>query len=207
MVKTRHSTVLDSSRQRLGLVYAKALLGAAEKAGNSPTVLAELTSFLHDVLDALPQLDAVLCSPRVSFERKERILDRVCGGKATTQLVNFLKVLARRGRFDCLRAVEPAARQLFNELRGRVEARVVSAQPLDAATLTLVADRLRVVLRREVDLHTQVDPELVGGLVIRVGDTVYDGSVANQLRRLREEVMAKSNQKIRLDMVRFAGSD
>mgnify|MGYP001565729764 CR=1 FL=1 len=113
-------------------------------------------------------------------KRKERILDRAFRGKMTGQLLNFLKVVTRRGRFDCLRAIQQAAKQLLNDLRGRVEVRLRSAQPLDPSLLAAVANRLRSVLGRDVDLQLQVDPELLGGLVIRVGDTVYDGSVVRR---------------------------
>ena len=207
MVEVRHATVLDTGQQHLGTVYAKALLGATENAGNSEIVLGELDSLLRDVLDRVPTLEAVLCSPRVPYERKEQMLQRAFGGRMTLQLLNFLKVVARRGRFNCLRAIQQAARHLLNELRGRVEVTVRSAEPLDETMLTLVSDRLRSILGRDVQLQLKTDPELLGGLVIRVGDTVFDGSIANRLLRLRDDLVSKTHQKIRLELERFAKED
>src|SRR5262245_46726349 len=117
MEEVRHSTVLDTGLQKLGTVYARALLGATEKAGNTDEVVAEFRGLVHDVLGRLPQFDATLTSPRVPFESKERLLDRALQGKIAPQLLNFLKVLARRGRFDAVRAVEIEVKKTLNELR------------------------------------------------------------------------------------------
>jgi F-type H+-transporting ATPase subunit delta len=203
MAEIQHSTVFDTAHEQLGAVYAKALLGATEKVGISDDVLGQLDSLIDDVLAKLPHFEASLCSPRVPLDRKEAMLDRGFQGRMAPQLLNFLKILARRGRFECLRAIRRSARQLLNELRGRVEVLVRSAVPLDPSTTDLVADRLRAALSKDVTLTLEVDPEMLAGLVIRVGDTVYDGSVANQLNRLRDEMISRTNQKFRLELKRF----
>jgi len=204
MVEINHPTVFDRDQERLGAIYAKALLGATENAHVSETVLAELDSLVQDVLRSLPKLEAALESPRIPSERKEQILDRAFGGRMAPLLLNFLKILARRGRFDCLRAIQQASRDAFNEIRGRVVVYARAAEPLDDAARTLVTSRLRAMLNRDIDLRASVDPDVVAGLVIRVGDTVYDGSVANQLARLRDEIIVQTNRRIRQDLNRFA---
>ncbi len=204
MAKARPTTVFDTGLQHLGTVYAKALLGAGEKAGDTERVLDELRSLVEDVLDRLPELEAALVAPKVPLESKLRMLDQAFQRSMTPTLLNFLKVLARRGRFACIRAVQQAARRLYNELRGRVEVQVRSAQPLTAAQQKLTANQLRQSLGREVDMQWDLDPQLIGGLVIRVGDTVYDGSVANRLQRLRDTMVAKTTQQIRDELERFA---
>src|SRR5687768_10727966 len=100
MEEIRQSTVMDTELQYLGTVYAKALLGATEKSGNTDTVLAELNSVVHDVLNRLPQLELMLASPRVPLDSKERLLDQAFQGKMTPQMLNFLKVIVARGRFN-----------------------------------------------------------------------------------------------------------
>src|SRR6185503_14304012 len=126
MAEVEQRSIHDTGLQYLGTVYAKALIGATEKAGKTEAVLEELDSLVTDVLSALPRLDATLCSPRVPFESKERILDQAFRGKMSVQLLHFLKVLARRGRFHCVRAVRQAARKILNDLRGRVEVLVTT---------------------------------------------------------------------------------
>lgn len=204
MDPTQHSTVLDTGLLYLGTVYAKALLGATEKSGTTDAVLAELQSLLDDVLVRLPQFEAALTSPRVPMEGKERMLDNAFRGKMSGQLLSFLKVLARRGRFNSLRHVYSAARRIVNELRGRLDVHLTSAEPLDQATRDLVVNRLRASLGRDVALVANVDPNLIGGLVIRIGDTVYDGSVANQLQKMRHDLVARATQTLGAEAERFA---
>src|SRR5262245_14487792 len=127
MAEGEHSTVLDTELQYIGTVYAKALIAATEKSGNTEAVLAELDALIADVLERLSKFEATLSSPRVPFESKEQMLNRAFANKMSPQLLNFLKVLARRGRFDALRAVRLATRKIFNELRGRVEVHLTTA--------------------------------------------------------------------------------
>lgn len=206
MVEVSHPTVFDSEQQHVGATYAKALLGASEKAGNSEAVVAELDSLVRDVFDRLPKFEQALASPRIPYERKEQMLDRALRGRMAPLLLNFLKVITRRGRFGALRAIRQATRAELNRLRGRIEVQVQTAEPLDEAAQSLVARRLSVALGGQVVLHVQVVPQIVAGLVIRVGDTVYDGSVANRLARLGDAVASRAVQKMRWDLERFATS-
>lgn len=204
MAETKHDTVFDTGQQYLGSVYAKALLGASETAGETEAVLEGLQSLVDDVLEQAPGLEATLVSPRVPLEAKESMLQNAFGSRTAPTLLTFLKVLCRRGRFDCLRAILRAARQQYNEMRGRVEVQVTSADALSVGDLETTTNQLRAALGRDVDVQVNIVPDLIGGLVIRVGDTVYDGSVANRLKQLRNNMIAHSTQQIRGDLERFA---
>ena len=96
---------------------------------------------------------------------------------------------------------------MFNEARNRVEVFVRSAEELDQTATELIAKRLQEALGCDVSLATEVDPDLIGGLVVRVGDTVFDGSVANQLLRIREDAVDRTTQEIRQSLDRFALAD
>lgn len=194
----------DSGRQHLGAVYAKALLGATEKLGQTESVLAELESLVADVLDKLPQFDAALCSPRIAQEEKVRILKRAFGGKMSPVLLNFLNVAAQHGRLDCLRAILRAAKTLYNELRGRVEITVQTAYPLSNPVRERIASKLRQMLGHEVVLSTEIEEDLLGGLVVRIGDTVYDGSLANKLKTMRGAALERTARTMRDSLERFA---
>lgn len=207
MTEVRDNAVFDTGQQRLGAVYAKALLGAAEKAGKAEVVLDELNAFVDDVLAKVPNLEATLASPRVAFEAKAAMLDKSLGGRVSGELLNFLKVVARHGRFDCIRAIRQAARQRLNELRGRVKVFLRAAEPMSRQSIELVVNRLKAVLGKEVDLQVDVDGELIGGVVLRIGDTVYDASVANRLVRLKDELLFKTGQQLRDNLDRFALAD
>jgi F-type H+-transporting ATPase subunit delta len=117
--------------------------------------------------------------------------------------LHFLKVVVRRRRFDCLRAVRQAAHQLYNEYSGRVDVQVRTAVPLEDGQRQAIQQRLEAFLQRGVNLLPRTDPKLVGGLVVRVGDTVYDASVAGQLLQLREDVLEKTTQALRESGSRF----
>jgi F-type H+-transporting ATPase subunit delta len=196
------SSDFDTGKQHLANVYAKALLGAAQASGSTDAVLAEFDQFVG-VLDRAPDLEPVLTSYRIDAAEKEALLDKVLSGKISATLLNFLKVMARHGRLDCLRATHQAAQRLYNDMRGRREVYVKTAEPIDHETRELIAARLRSSLKADVDLHVEVDPAMIGGLVVRVGDTVYDGSVANRLARFREEALASATQEMRARLDRF----
>jgi len=207
MAKSRRNTdAIDSGRQQVGAVYAKAALAAAEKAGQAELVVEELESLVSDVLNKLPQLEALLASPRLAHEERVPILDRAFGGRMSPITLNFLKVVSKHGRMGCLRAIARAARKQLNALRGRVEVLVETAHPLSSPLQARIVERLRSLLGHEVILHTSVNEDLLGGLVVRVGDTVYDASLAAQLKRMEQVTLEHTKQAVRESLSRFAVS-
>ena len=208
MAETQASkTSVDTGQQYLAAVYAKALLGATERAANTEAVLEELEALLSEVFQRLPKLESALTSPRVGQEEKLRLLELAIGSRVSQSLLDFLKVLARRGRLDCLRAITRAARQQLNEIRGRVEVTLVTAEPLGEDSTRQAAERLQTALGQQIDLSTSVDPDLIGGAIVRVGDTIFDGSVINRLEQMRRTAHSNSAQKMRDELDRFATSN
>jgi F-type H+-transporting ATPase subunit delta len=200
----RQPTVFDTGQEHVGAVYAKALLGAATKAGQAVAVIAELDAFVADVLERLPDLEAMLASPRVPVEAKLSLLDKSLSGRMSGTLLTFLKVVCRHQRFDCVRAVSRAARQQLNELEGRIDVQVCTPTPLSGEVRELVTQRLELLLGKRVNLFVRDDESLIGGLVIRVGDMVYDASVANGLKRLRAAAVDLVVHAVRESLDRFA---
>ena len=184
-------------------VYAAALLGATEKAGNSADVLAEYQSLVDDVLARQPQFAAVLASGLISHDEKVGIIDRAFGGAMTPMLVNFLKVVSHHGRLDCLGAIYRRARELYDEAQGRVRVRLTTVARPEAAQEDRIAAALRAALGAEPILESVSDPELIGGAVLRIGDTVYDGSIANQLESIRQQMIDRSVHEIQSRRDRF----
>jgi F-type H+-transporting ATPase subunit delta len=206
MADASKSTTIDPRRQQIGAVYAKALLGAAEKAGQTDAVAEELQSLVTDVLDKLPQLQAALASPRIGHEEKVTLIDRAFAGRMSDVLLNFLKVLSRHGRLDCLGAIAEAAQKQLNELKGRVEVWVTTAAPLSNPLREQIVTRLSALLGQEVVLKTKLDPEMLGGLVVRIGDTVFDGSVSARLVQMRQAAVEKTAARFRQSLEKFAVS-
>jgi F-type H+-transporting ATPase subunit delta len=188
-------------------VYAKALIGAATEAGVADAVLQEFDSLIHDVLETLPKLSDVLSSQFVEEDAKVAMLDKALSGKATPIFLSFLKVVARHGRLDMLRLILLAAHEEYNRVRGRVRVIVSSAEPLGAAAEERIAKEVRERLHLEPVLDKQVHPELIGGIVLRVGDRVFDGSIATQLAKLREKMLDRSVHEIQSRRDRFSSAE
>ena len=183
----KHDTVLDTGAEQLGKTYAQALLGAAQKAGSTDKVIQQLNVIVDDYIGGSPQLAAAFSSPRIDNDEKTRVIDRVFGGDFDPVLVKFLKVMADRGRLEHVGAVRKAAENLYDEQMGRVLATIRTAVPLEKALRDQIAQKLGATLNREVRLKEEVDPDLIGGMVVRVGDTVFDNSVANRLNTMAKK--------------------
>ena len=196
----------DVTVEHMGAVYAEAFLRAAAGAGQTESLLAELDSLLTDVLDPFPEFERLLASAMISPEETAQILDRTLGAQASPLVLDFLKVVGRHGRLDCLRAIRDQAHELYDQMRGRVRVRVSTAAPLSADLAARVADNLRPLLGGEPILEQVVDPDLIGGLVVRVGDTVYDGSIARQLENMRQRINQRTAHEIQARRDRFRHS-
>ena len=193
----------DTERQYIGTVYAKGLLGAAEKANQVTQVVDELESIVVDVLPQLPKLKLLLESPRVPMEVKEKVLNQSFSAGSSV-LLTFLKVVCRHGRFDCLRVISRTAIALLHEQTGVVEVRVTTAESVPESMHEELKTKLGQILEKQVVIRTETDADILGGLVVRVGDTVFDGSVANQLSQIRRTAVDQAMQQIRQSLDRFA---
>ena len=200
----KHETVLDTGAEQLGKTYAQALIGAADKAGVTEKVIAQLNEIVNDYIGGNPQLAAAFSSPRIDSDEKSRVIDRLFGSECDPILVKFLKVMADRGRLGFVGAVRNAADEIYDEKMGRALATIRTAVPMDDRLRQEVTAKLGKVLNRDVRLKEEVDPDLIGGMVVRVGDTVFDNSVANRLdkmaRKTRDgfssQLLKKFNQLI-----------
>ena len=189
---------------RLAAAYAQGLLAAADGAGQTSDVIEELDSLLDDVLPATPDLQRLLIDGQAPHDQRVQLIDRLFGERASKTFVNFLKVTSERDRLGDLPAVRLAVREILDQRAGRVRVQVQTAAPLSENSRKLVAQQLRDKLQAEPVLQEVVTPELLGGLVVRVGDTVFDGSVASRLTRLRKQMVDKSIHEIQSRRDRFS---
>jgi F-type H+-transporting ATPase subunit delta len=199
----KSSTAVNVGAQQVATVYAKALLGAAEKAGQTDAVVEELAVVVRDVLDPSPKLEAVFASALISPEEKTQLLDRLFTGRLSSTLLDFLKVVARHGRLDILRSIDQQAARLHDELRGLIRVQLETATALEDGLAGRLTTSLEKLLGGQPQVNSQVDAELIGGIVLRVGDTVYDGSVSRQLQQAREQMITRSIHEIQSRRDRF----
>ncbi|HWB00233.1 MAG TPA: ATP synthase F1 subunit delta [Pirellulales bacterium] len=197
-------TDLDVGAYRVAVVYAQALLAATDKQGNTDEVVAELDELVEQVLVKLPKVEEVMASGMIAPDQKQAIIDRVFRGKITPVFLHFLKVLVGHERGGNLRAIQRAVHDLLDEMRNRVRVQVTTAAPVDREITKRIASQLRTALSAEPMLDCRVDPDLIGGIVFRIGDTVYDGSVATQLEQVRSQMINRSVHEIQSRRDRFS---
>jgi F-type H+-transporting ATPase subunit delta len=193
----------DVGVEHVGDVYAKALLDAAEAVGQTAATIADFDAFLAEALDRFPKLEALLSSALISPDDKSGILDRTLAGRASPLLLNFLKVVARHGRLDCLRAIHRQVHVQYDRLRNRIPVTLTTAAPPSPEMLRQIVDSLRTKLGGEPLLEQHTDPNLIGGAVLRFGDVIYDGSIANQLQNLRQHIHQSTAHEIQGRRDRF----
>ena len=136
----------DVSVEHIANVYAKALLDATESASQTAVVVEEFDAVVAEMVGRFPKLEAVLESMLVRPEEKAALIDKVMGGRVSSVMVNFLKVVARHGRLDCLRAIHCQMHAMYDELRGRVPVRLTTAAPVDPAMAARIVENLRTRL-------------------------------------------------------------
>jgi F-type H+-transporting ATPase subunit delta len=196
----------DVGREHIGRVYAEAFLAAAEDAHATVALLDAFDSLVADVLDPFPEFEKLLASSLVSHEDKVGIIDRSLGPQMPAVFLNFLKVVSRHDRLDCLRAIHREAHALDDELRGRVPCRLTTPTPVGDTLAEQIRENLRELIGGEPILERRTDPELIGGAVLRIGDTVYDGSIATQLENMRQQMIDRSVHEIQSRRDRFRNS-
>jgi F-type H+-transporting ATPase subunit delta len=186
------SAHVDIAADRVAKIYAQAIVDAADAAGHRREVLAELAGLAREVLPKVPEAAVVFSSPKVSVEEKDRIIDRLAAGRLQATTANALHVLARHGRLGLLAAIVDAAERLAEERDGKRQAVFTTAVPIDAAEQARIVEATEKALAATLVPTFVVDPAIVGGLVVRVGDTIYDQSVATGLARLGGRLQART---------------
>ena len=162
--------------------YAEALFAASDEH-------AELLDMVAGAVQADERVAAVLESPRVSKAAKSQILERALKGEAPREFVKFLQAVVRRGRQGLLGEIAQEYQALLDQKYNRVHAGVTLAQEIDGRAQKQVVDRLAKALGREVRAYFRSDPRILGGVIVRVGDRIYDGSVRRRLTVLQRRML------------------
>jgi F-type H+-transporting ATPase subunit delta len=201
--KPKHDTVMDVTVERLARVYAQAFWGVAIKQADVAATVGELRAVVTDVLDKYPALETMLGSALVDQTEKERILDRLFAKSLSAPVLNFLKVLLAHNRLEILRLVAKELTGLEREYLGQVEVEIRVADPLDPVILGELQDALRRRLQKEPILKVTVDPDVVGGIIVKIGDTVYDGSLKRRFEMARKSIIARATDLIQTSRDQF----
>jgi F-type H+-transporting ATPase subunit delta len=169
--------------------YAKALIDLAGRDDRLEEIGAQLRQH-RDVLSTNAALQRVLYNPSVSIEVKTGILAQILARTQPAPLLrSFLLLLVEKDRLRQFDLICEHYEYMANEWLRRVVARVTTAVELDTAQRQAVMQKLRHMTQKDVILETQVDPAILGGLVVRIDHVILDGSLQGQLTRLRQELI------------------
>jgi F-type H+-transporting ATPase subunit delta len=167
--------------------YAEALFSLGEKSGRSAQYADLLDAVAHGIAQA-PRAEAVLMSPRVTKAQKSQLLERALPD-APKEFTRFLQAVVRRGRQGMFSPMAQEYLGLLDLKLNRVRASVTVARPVNEALRQQIASQLTRVMGKEVLPHFVEDPAILGGLIVKVGDRVFDGSVRRRATVLRRQLL------------------
>lgn len=198
----------EVSEEQLAIArnYAEGLLNAADNAGQADEILREIEEIEADVFRPNPNFVHLLGSTQLSESDRARILNDIFNGRASDLMLRFLQVLNRHGRLVLLPAVAQEVRRLSNIRHNRVPVLVKSAAPLDDAQRAALGNRIGRMIGATPLLEVTTDPSLIGGIIIKVGDYVYDASVKNRLEQLRQRLIEGKTHEIQSRRDQFSYS-
>lgn len=167
--------------------YAAALFGLARDTGALDRVASDL-AILGEVTRDDASLLRVLGHPRIPLERKKTLLHEVFAATLGTEMLRFLELLLANERAALLPSVIREYGRLMDEYRHEIDVYATTAVPLEAAQEAALREKLATETGARIRLHKHIDPAILGGLVLRLGDHLLDGSAATRLRNLRENL-------------------
>jgi F-type H+-transporting ATPase subunit delta len=171
----------------LGRRYAKALFQLARDADQEEKIGQELEQFNGAYTQS--DLKQVLVNPAFALEVRKKILAQVTQAEQLSALTrHFLSLLADRDRLSHLAGIVSRYRRLLNEAQGRVEAKVVSASPLEPDRLDQLSAQLRGISGKDVVLQQETEPGVLGSLLVELEGKVYDGSIRTQLENMKQRI-------------------
>jgi len=177
--------------QRAGLRYARALLELAESEGKLDTIYKELLETV-ELVQKYPEIPHLLMNTTIAREEKEDFLEKILPRQTTALLLNFMKVLIKKKRFQDLALIAGAFHKLYETKKGIQRVRVQSPLPLDEALKDKLRHALEKKMKREIVIEPEVNPEILGGLILDFEGTQIDGSFRTVLGELKQKLLAPS---------------
>jgi F-type H+-transporting ATPase subunit delta len=181
------STTLISSE--IAEPYAQALMSLAQER-NLTEQFGQQFRALESLFSESPEFSEFIANPVIKAEDKKSVLRRVMEDEANPYLTNFLMLLVDKRRIIFLKQITEQFLNLLRQLNQTVLAEVISARELNEEQTRAVADKVKSITNaRDVELKTSVDPDLIGGVIIKVGSQVLDASLRGQLRRISTNLL------------------
>ena len=167
--------------------YAEALFQLSEE----ENITKEIYNELHDVVEVIKnnkELDNVLKSPLVAKNEKTQLIEALFNNKINNDLKNFLKILVEKGRISSLKSIELTFKELLNDKHNIIEGTVISAIALTEKQVKELEEKLSKKYNKNVTLENEVDKNVLGGVLVRLGNTQIDGSVKTRLNNIKDQL-------------------
>ena len=170
--------------------YARALFDMAKRSNETMDAVEDDLKRVDQALRSIPRLESALRAPTVGSERKKALLKTAFGDQVSPLTARFLQLVVDRGREEVLTSIYSEYLRLANEHRNILAVDVTAAVPLSDEQLSELARSLEARTGKRIRIQEQTEPALLGGLIIRMGDTILDGSVRSRLERLHTQLLS-----------------
>jgi len=175
--------------QVVGKRYALALFNAAESDGLTEMIQGNLV-LISEILEKNPELKVFLAAPHITTQEKENILQKGFKEKISELLLSFLLFLLSKDRLNQISEIAVQYENLLKEKMGIVEVQVFTASPLDAKLSPPLKETLELKTGKKVNLIFKVDPSLIGGIRVIIGNQIIDYSIRNELCKLKDNLLS-----------------
>ena len=183
----------------LATVYAKSLFELASDAGGNDKIV-EIADELEQVCELMRQNNEVrlfFASPIVDVSKRGEALSSIFSNRVTDLTLRFLLVLNNKGRLNHLESISASFDMLVQEAFGKVEVDLFTPIAIDALAINTIKEKVHSMLGKEPIMHPYIDKAMIGGIKLRIGDQLIDGSVQTKLRRLSESMKTNGGSAIR----------
>lgn len=166
--------------------YAKSLIDLAQERNSVEKIKSDIETFV-EVVRKNSELQAVLRNPIIGPDKKFAILNQLFGANIDPMILSFFRIVVKKGRSEVLYATGKELLNEYNRRKAIYKATVTSAVPLSAENIQEVEKIVREATKGEVILETRVDPNIIGGFILKVGDKQFDTSISSSLNKLKKE--------------------
>lgn len=190
---------MNEHTDALANVYARSLFELASEAGGHEKVL-EIADELEQICELTVSDQTIhlfFSSPIIDSDERSKALSAIFSNRVTDLTLRFLLVLNTKGRLNYVQQISDAFDKIVEDAMGRVEVDIFTPVAIDAGVVETIKNRVHEMLGKEPVLHPYVDPAMLGGIKLRIGDQLIDGSVQTKLRRLSESVQSNGLVAIR----------
>ena len=165
--------------------YATALFDLA-KEQNQVAEFQKQASVVIEIIGENPQFMELLLHPKITVDEKIQLIDTVFSGRVADEITGILTIIVKKGRQNRLTGILKLFLEMVSEYQGVVKATITSAVELNNEQLAQIKGKIEKSTNKNVELHTVVNQDLIGGMIIRVGDNVVDASILGRLETLKE---------------------